>query len=98
MTTPTTEAGRALSTNLAYDADPEQYLPGDYIARYRDAIIVIEQEAVAAALADHTPWARAVFAEQRLWMACYCGWNAMGGDEGTYNDHVLAIIREVREG
>ena len=36
---------------------------------------------------DHTPWARAIFAEQRLWLACYCGWNAMGDAQGTWNDH-----------
>lgn len=42
---PTTEAGRALNANLAYDSYPEDYLPGDYISRYRDAILAIEAEA-----------------------------------------------------
>ena len=42
---PTTEAGRALNANLAYDSYPEDYLSGDYISRYRDAILAIEAEA-----------------------------------------------------
>jgi len=45
--TPRTEAGRALNANLAYDYDPVLYLPGDYIERYREAILAIEAEAAA---------------------------------------------------
>lgn len=38
-------------------------------------------------MSEHTPWARAIFAEQRAWLACYCGWNAMGDATGTWNEH-----------
>ena len=48
MTEPTTEAGRALNATLSYDADPPRYEPGDYIERYRDAILAIEAEARAS--------------------------------------------------
>jgi hypothetical protein len=43
--TPTTAAGRALLANMTYDADPENYLPGDYIKGYSDSIRAIEAEA-----------------------------------------------------
>ena len=48
MTEPTTPTGRRLDTDLAYDSDPADYLPGDYLKRYRDDIKAIEREAAAA--------------------------------------------------
>lgn len=61
------------------------------------AVVEIERAASLApddlrdVLDEHTPWARAEFAAARLWMACSCGWNAMGHarDEvdGTWNEH-----------
>jgi hypothetical protein len=50
--TPLTPAGQALSATLAYDADPPRYEPGDYIARYRDAIEEAERQAADRALAE----------------------------------------------
>jgi hypothetical protein len=38
----------------------------------------------------HTPWARCEFIEERLWLACYCGWNADNTEEGGWNAHFLA--------
>jgi len=40
----------------------------------------------------HTPWARANFTEEKLWMACYCGWNANRDAEGSWNDHFLESL------
>ena len=39
-------------------------------------------------LERHTPWARAIFVEQRLWLACYCGFNVNGDATETWNDHL----------
>ena len=46
------------------------------------------------AIEAHTPWARAIFAEERLWLACYCGWNANRDGAGTWNEHFHAVLAE----
>jgi hypothetical protein len=50
---PRTEAGKRLLAEVSYDHDPENYYPGDYFERYRDAILAIEDEAATLALDDH---------------------------------------------
>lgn len=45
---------------------------------------------LAALLDEHMPWARAEFRASRLWMACCCGWNAMGDSDGTWSAHLIA--------
>lgn len=44
----TTKAGRALLGAIAYDIDPEMYIPGDYYEWHRVTIAAIEAEAVRA--------------------------------------------------
>jgi hypothetical protein len=46
-----------------------------------------------AALAEHTPWARAEFARSRLWMACSCGWNNIGTALTTWNEHFVYMAK-----
>ena len=45
----TTEAGKRLLEQLAYDWDPSGFLPGDYLSRYERDVAAIEAEAVAKA-------------------------------------------------
>lgn len=47
MTEPETVAGKALDNALAFDWDPEAYLPGDYLRRYRVMIVRTEREAAS---------------------------------------------------
>lgn len=50
--TPRTEAGKTLQGQLAYDRNPEWYLPGDIDTRYDADIDAIEAEAMGIAYAE----------------------------------------------
>ena len=65
MTEPTTPTGKRLDNDLCYDSDPASYLPGEYIKRYHDAIIVIEKEAAASAIAKVLEWADRYYGEMK---------------------------------
>ena len=67
------------------------------------AVAAIEAEAATLATTPdaldverHTPWARAIFVEQRLWLACYCGFNVNGDATETWNDHLGRHPRPAR--